>query len=168
MAHTASTSPLAANPTLNRVWALIALMCGLLDKPARKAEFDRLCAETERLIARLFFECASRLAGRTDLLQTHEAYLVPGRSCYRIGIRPRAAVRRAHADHPHFAIIAARWRAQAVNRYRRGLARRSRFSRKLSKLHFRNQRHRHSALIARRTASAAAPAYTPARIAAPP
>lgn len=139
------------------------MMSAMLGDPPQRGELEKLFAEAELLLAHLIFVCAARLAGRCDLLETHEAYLIPGRNSFRIGVRLKAG-----ALHPHHEIILNRWRTGVVARYRRAIGRRSRFSRKLSYLHFRNQRRRHSALIARGAACTASPSHTPSRIAAPP
>ena len=150
-------------PALARARALIALLFQMLGDPSRSADFHRLCEEAENLLLRCMFEGACRLAGRTDLLATHEPYLAgKGRSFdIRVRLKPDAL-------HPHHRIILNHWRAIRIAKYRRALARRSNFSRKLSYLHFRNQRRRHARIIARRRAGCATPSHTPARISAPP
>ena len=99
-------SPAYANPTLDRVRALIALMFQYLGDPARHLDLERLFAEAERLLARLTFEGAARLAGRPDLLETHEAYLVSGSGNFDIRVR-----RKVSALHPYHQIILRRRRS---------------------------------------------------------
>ncbi len=161
--NTASPSADQSNPTLDRVRALIALMLQFLEDPARHLDLERLFTEAEQLLARLTFEAAARIAGRPDLLDTHEAYAVTtGR---RLDIRVRL---KPSALHPHHRIILNRRRTSRMAQYRRAMGRRSRFSRKLTYLYFRNQRRSYGPRLARASASAASPAHTPSRIAAPP
>ncbi len=163
MAITPNPSPSPPNPTLQRVWALVASMFDYLGDPTRAADLQRLFAEAEGLLARCIFEAAARIAGRPDLLKTHEAYLVGEGASFDIRVRAKPG-----ALHLLHRVIVERRRTGATARYRRALSRRSRFSRKLSYLHFRNQRRRHSATLVRRRAGCASPSHTPARIAAPP
>ncbi len=160
---TAPTSQHDHNPTLDRVRALIALMLQFLEDPARHLELERLFAEAEQLLARLTFEAAARIAGRPDLLETHEAYVVSNRRRFEIGVRLKPS-----ALHPHHRIIINRRRASRMAQYRRAMGRRSRFSRKFTYLYFRNQRRRYGVRLTRHAACAAVPAHTPSRIAAPP
>ncbi len=161
--NTAPPSPDHTNPTLDRVRALIALMLSYLEDPTRHLDLERLFAEAEQLLARLTFEAAARIAGRLDLLETHEAYAVTtGR---RLDIRVRL---KTSALHPHYRIILNRRRTARMAQYRRAIGRRSRFSRKLTYLYFRNQRRSYGVRLARASASAAYPAHTPSRISAPP
>ncbi len=160
---TAPTSQHDHNPTLDRVRALIALMLQFLEDPTRRLDLERLFAEAEQLLARLTFEAAARIAGRPDLLETHEAYLVSnGR---RLDIRVRL---KPSALHPHHRIILIRRRASRMAQYRRAIGRRSRFSRKLTYLYFRNQRRSCAVRLTRALANAAPTSHTPARISAPP
>lgn len=151
------------NPALQRVWALIALMFDCLADPARRVHLDTLFAQAEDLLARLTFEGAARIAGRPDLLETHEAYVIRTNNSFDIRVR-----RKPGAIHPHHQIILAKWRAGRIARYRRALGRRSRFSRKLSYLHFRNQARTQGRILSRLGARLPAPSHAPARIAAPP
>ena len=161
--NTAPTSPDQSNPTLDRVRALIALMLQFLEDPTRHIDLERLFAEAEQLLARLTFEAAARIAGRPDLLETHEAYAVTtGR---RLDIRVRL---KPSALHPHHRIILNRRRTSRMAQYRRAIGRRSRFSRKLTYLYFRNQRRSYAVRLTRTSATAVAPAHTPPRISAPP
>ncbi len=161
--NTASPSADQSNPTLDRVRVLIALMLQFLQDPTRHLDLERLFAEAEQLLARLTFEAAARIAGRPDLLDTHEAYAVTnGR---RLDIRVRL---KANALHPHHRIILNRRRTARIAQYRRAIGRRSRFSRKLTYLYFRNQRRSYAVSLTRALANAAPTSHTPARIAAPP
>ncbi len=150
-------------PALHRVRALMALMLSLIVNPDRAAELERLFAEAEQLLAHHLFEMAIALSGRADLRATHEPVLEWRGSLLRFGFRLKPG-----AMHPHHRIMLSCWRAAAIDRYRRALARRSRFSRKLSVLHFRNQRRRQGVIVQRRRAGAQFPLHTPSRIAAPP
>ncbi len=160
---TAPTSPDQYNPTLDRVRALIALMLQFLEDPTRHLDLERLFAEAEQLLARLTFEAAARIAGRPDLLETHEAYLVSNSRSLDIRVRLKPS-----ALHPHHRIILGRRRASRIAQYRRAMGRRSRFSRKLTYLYFRNQRRSYRPRLARHAASAAPTSHSPSRIAAPP
>ncbi len=161
--NTAPTSPGHTNPTLDRVRALIALMLQFLEDPSQHLDLERLFAEAEQLLARLTFEAAARIAGRPDLLETHEAYAVTtGR---RLDIRVRL---KPNALHPHHRIILNRRRTARIAQYRRAIGRRSRFSRKLTYLYFRNQRRSYAVRLASASAGAAPTSHTPARISAPP
>ena len=162
MTNATDTFEQSLNPTLQRVRALIALLFQLIRDPARVADFNRICEEAERLLARCMFEAACRIAGRLDLLETHEACLA-GNGGFNIRVRPKP-----DAVHRYHRIIFNRERASLIERYRRALGRRSRFSRKLSYLHFGNQRRTHGPIIARRTSGCASPTHTPARVSAPP
>ncbi len=161
--NTAPTSQHDHNPTLDRVRALIALMLQFLADPTRHFDLERLFAEAEQLLARLTFEAAARIAGRLDLLETHEAYAVTtGR---RLDIRVRL---KPSALHPHHRIILNRRRTARMAQYRRAIGRRSRFSRKLTYLYFRNQRRSHGPRLTRHAACAAPTSHNPSRISAPP
>ncbi len=160
---TAPISPDQSNPTLDRVRALIALMLQFLEDPTRHIELERLFAEAEQLIARLTFEAAARIAGRLDLLETHEAYIVSDSRTFDIRVRLKPS-----ALHPHHRIILNRRRTARMAQYRRAIGRRSRFSSKLTYLYFRNQRRSYGARLTRASANAAPTAHSPSRIAAPP
>ncbi len=161
--NTAPTSPDHTSPTLDRVRALITLMLQFLEDPARHLDLERLFAEAEQLLARLTFEAAARIAGRPDLLETHEAYIVSNTRSLDIRVRLKPS-----ALHPHHRIILNRRRASRLAQYRRAMGRRSRFSRKLTYLYFRNQRRRYGVRITRHAASAAPTSHNPSRISAPP
>ncbi len=161
--NTAPKSQHDHNPTLDRVRALITLMFQCLGDPTRHLDLERLFAEAEQLLARLTFEAAARIAGRLDLLETHEAYLVSNSRTFDIRVRLKAS-----ALHPHHQIILKHRRAARMAQYRRAMGRRSRFSRKLTYLYFRNQRRSYGVRLARASESAASPTHTPSRINAPP
>ncbi len=150
-------------PPLQRVRALIALMLQLLWSPNRAADLEALFAEADDILAQHIFTGAIMLSGRHDLRATHEPYLVWRGATLAFGLRARPA-----ALHPMHRIILANHRAGVINRYRRAIARRTRFSTRISYLHFANQRRRQGVLTTRRRATAAAPSHTPSRIAAPP
>ncbi len=160
---TAPTSQHDHNPTLDRVRALIALMLQFLEDPTRHIDLERLFAEAEQLLARLTFEAAARIAGRLDLVETHEAYVVRNGRRLDIRVRPKPS-----ALHPHHHIILNRRCGSRIAQYRRAMALRTRFSRKLTYLYFRNQRRSHGPRLTRHAASAAPVCHTPSRIAAPP
>ncbi len=160
---TAPTSQHDHNPTLDRVRALIALMLQFLEDPSRHLDLERLFAEAEQLLARLTFETAARIAGRLDLLDTHEAYIVSNSRTFEIRVRLKPS-----ALHPHHRIILNRRRTSRIAQYRRAIGRRTRFSRKLTYLYFRNQRRSYGGRFARHAASAAPTSHSPSRIAAPP
>lgn len=163
MANATPTTGSSDLPALQRARALIALLRAALRNPICAVDLDRRFAEIDQLLARCIFEAAARLAGRADLLQTHEAVIVPGGRGLRIRIRARV-----HALHPLHHILIHRRRARAISRYRRGLARRASFSTKISYLHFRNQRRRQAVTTRRRAARSLSPTHTPSRISAPP
>ena len=113
---TAPTSPDHINPTLDRVRALIALMLQFLEDPTRHLDLERLFAEAEQLLARLTFEAAARIAGRLDLLETHEAYVVSNGRRFDIRVRLKPS-----ALHPHHRIILGRRRTARIARYLRAI-----------------------------------------------
>ena len=163
MANAAQNIADTTTPTLDRVRALIALLFGMLGDPTRLSDFHRICEEAEALLARCLFETAARFAGRTDLLDNCEAYFVSKGHSFDIRIRLKP-----EALHPYHRIILEKWRAIRTAKYRRALGRRARFTKKLSYLHFRNQRRCHAPIIARTTACGASPSHTPVRVSAPP
>ena len=105
MANAASDIQDTTAPTLERVRALIALLLQMLGDPSRISDFNRICEEAEALLARCMFEAAARFTGRTDLLETCEAYFVPkGRGFdIRLRLKPEAL-------HPYHRIILEKWR----------------------------------------------------------
>lgn len=164
MAETAASLFDPSVPTLQRVRALIALMLRLLLQPDRAAEVERLCAETEALLAAHLLKGAIALSGRTDISgETHEAYVIWRGGLMQFGVRARPG-----ALHPLHRIIIERRRALRRARILRALARRTRFSRKRHKIYARAHRRSYGAACARHVASRRAPAHMPTRIAAPP
>lgn len=159
----ASTSQHTDHPALNRVRALLALMLQYLGDPTRAHQLERLFEQAERLLVKLYFEAAARLAGRLDLLHTHEAYAVTRRGIMHIRIRPKLSA------FPLFQqIIWRRRRSAALNRYRTAIGCRARLSAKRSCIRAKNQRRRQAVAMARSQACAAPASHTPSRAAAPP
>ncbi len=164
MADTAASLFDPSVPTLQRVRALIALMLRLLLQPDRVAELERLCAETEALLAAHLLQGAIALSGRTDISpETHEAYVIWRGGLMEFGVRAMPG-----ALHPLHRIIIERRRTQRRARILRALARRTRFSRKRYRIYARAHRRCDGVSSARHGATRRAPAHTPTRIAAPP
>lgn len=141
MANIATTQP-TPSPMLARVHALLALLAHYLGDATRTADFNRVCDEVERLLARCMFEAAARLAGRPDLLHTHEAILVWKGASFQIRVQQKAC-----AYPPLYRAYLKQRHNRVIRRYRTILGVRSRRSAKISTIRARNQRRRPATLF---------------------
>lgn len=149
------------SPLLARAQALLAILMQYLGDPTRTADFQRICDEVEALLARCFFEAAARIAGRTDLLASHEAVLVWKGASFQIHVRLKSAA----LSPLQRAWLSVR-RARLHQRIRTALGARSRRSGKPTILRAAAQR-RHTP-ARRPIAHAIFPTNTFSRTAAPP